>query len=224
MIEDGFKFDLNAKKFRLSNEELLASIKNAAENFGGNYYFSTIDYDKLSGRNPHSSTIIERFGSWKNALARIGINDGRVRRYSPEELIDNLERAWRELGYPPSKRQINKLADKISEAPYKKHWGSVRTACETLASFHENYISRDELLAGKITKYARKPIPLKDRFAILKRDNYRCVKCGASPAADQSVILEIDHIIPVANGGMNDLSNFQTLCRKCNQGKKDREN
>ncbi|MDE2118263.1 MAG: HNH endonuclease [Betaproteobacteria bacterium] len=65
-------------------------------------------------------------------------------------------------------------------------------------------------------------MPLKDRWIVLKRDNYRCVKCGASPSNNHKVELEVDHIIPVAKGGGNALENLQILCRDCNQGKKDR--
>ncbi|HAU38803.1 MAG TPA: HNH endonuclease [Phycisphaerales bacterium] len=65
-------------------------------------------------------------------------------------------------------------------------------------------------------------MPLKDRWDVLKRDKYRCSKCGASPSSDHAVNLEVDHIIPVAEGGSNNIENLQTLCRRCNQGKKDR--
>jgi hypothetical protein len=78
-------------------------------------------------------------------LALIGISGGRERRYSPEELVDNLEKAWKKLGFPSGKRQIKGLADRISEEPYKRHWGSVRHACERLAAFHDGQISRDTL-------------------------------------------------------------------------------
>ena len=66
-------------------------------------------------------------------------------------------------------------------------------------------------------KELRKGITIRTRYAILKRDNFRCVLCG-SDASDTR--LEIDHIIPVTNGGSNDLKNLRTLCVACNRGKR----
>lgn len=220
-MTDGFKFDLKAKRTRLSDCDLIAALQSAAEEHGGVYFASTY-YDGLRGRRPHSSTIIERFGSWKKALALIGIIGGRERRQSPEALIANLENIWKQLGYPPGKRQIAVHGERVSESPYKRHWGSVRAACVALEAFHDGRITREQLLAGNTEGNARMTVPLKDRWAVLKNDRYRCRKCGASPSSDHNVELEVDHIVPVASGGKNDLANLQTLCRNCNQGKKDR--
>lgn len=220
-MTETFHFDLNARRTRLSDGELLSALQTAAETFGGKY-FSTTQYDSLRGKRPHSTTITDRFGSWKKALALIGIVGGRERQYSPETLITNLETIWKQLGFPPGRRQMSLLGDKISEGPYIRNWGSVRTACETLVAFHSGKISREQLLAGNTEEPIRTTIPLKDRWAVLKRDNYRCEKCGASPSNDHKIELEVDHIRPVAKGGKNALENLQTLCRNCNQGKKDR--
>ena len=62
----------------------------------------------------------------------------------------------------------------------------------------------------------RKPITKKTRFEVFKRDNFTCQYCGKM-APD--VILEIDHIIPVSEGGDNELPNLVTSCRDCNRGK-----
>lgn len=62
----------------------------------------------------------------------------------------------------------------------------------------------------------RKPIPAKLRHEVFKRDNYRCRECGAT---NKETTLEIDHIVPVSKGGTNDLTNLQTLCKKCNRAK-----
>lgn len=63
---------------------------------------------------------------------------------------------------------------------------------------------------------ARKTIGKKTRFEVLKRDGFRCVYCGRS-APD--VRLEIDHIVPVVEGGGNEPSNLVTACEDCNSGK-----
>ena len=57
------------------------------------------------------------------------------------------------------------------------------------------------------------------REEVFRRDGYTCQMCGASK--DDGAKLELDHIIPVAQGGTNDLNNLQTLCRECNQNKSD---
>lgn len=220
-MTDGFRFDLKARRTRLSDGDLVAALQSAAAAFDEGY-FSTTQYDSLAGKRPCSSTIINRFGSWKRALALIGVTGVRQRRYSPELLIANLEKIWKDLGFPPGKRKIAKLGEKISERPYINHWGSVNAACMALAAFHNGEMSEDQLLAGNTEKPTRKTIPLKDRWAVLKRDNYRCTRCGRSPSSDHSVELEVDHDTPLAKGGRDELDNLRTLCRECNQGKKDR--
>ena len=62
----------------------------------------------------------------------------------------------------------------------------------------------------------RKAIPKKVRFEVFKRDKFTCTYCGRK-APD--VVLEVDHIIPVAEGGKNDIMNLTTSCRDCNRGK-----
>lgn len=62
----------------------------------------------------------------------------------------------------------------------------------------------------------RKPISKKKRFEVFKRDNFTCQYCGRM-APD--VILEVDHIKPVAEGGNNGMLNLITSCRDCNRGK-----
>lgn len=63
---------------------------------------------------------------------------------------------------------------------------------------------------------ARKPIPKRLRFEILRRDNHACRYCGAT-APDAR--LTIDHVVPVVLGGSDDPSNLVSACRDCNAGK-----
>lgn len=69
------------------------------------------------------------------------------------------------------------------------------------------------------SKKSSRTIPIALRYKVLKRDNFKCCACGASPAKDPSVELHIDHIVPWSNGGETILENLQTLCSQCNIGK-----
>jgi 5-methylcytosine-specific restriction endonuclease McrA len=62
-------------------------------------------------------------------------------------------------------------------------------------------------------------IPPAVRKYVFERDRYCCPSCGQT---NQQTELTIDHIIPLAKGGSNDISNLQTLCRRCNSRKRDR--
>lgn len=62
----------------------------------------------------------------------------------------------------------------------------------------------------------RKYISKKLRFEVFKRDNFTCQYCGRM-APD--VILQVDHIKPVKEGGTNDILNLVTSCVDCNLGK-----
>lgn len=63
---------------------------------------------------------------------------------------------------------------------------------------------------------------------VLERDDYTCQICGISkglldrliPGLGDFLLLEIDHITPVAKGGSgDDEHNLQTLCWRCNRKK-----
>ncbi|NTW38506.1 MAG: HNH endonuclease [Cellulomonadaceae bacterium] len=54
---------------------------------------------------------------------------------------------------------------------------------------------------------------------IKQRDNFACLNCGVSLAAEPHLLLEVDHIMPVSKGGLSVPENLQTLCWKCNRSK-----
>lgn len=62
----------------------------------------------------------------------------------------------------------------------------------------------------------RKSISPRVRFLVLQRDDFRCRYCGATAEDDR---LHLDHIHPVARGGVDDLENLLTACQTCNLGK-----
>ena len=68
-----------------------------------------------------------------------------------------------------------------------------------------------------ICRVERGRVSNKMRFAIYRRDGYRCRKCGRRDNGRR--ILEIDHIYPISKGGKSTYDNLQTLCYQCNMEK-----
>lgn len=62
----------------------------------------------------------------------------------------------------------------------------------------------------------RQSISKKLRFEVFKRDIFKCQYCGSVPP---NVVLEIDHLTPVIEGGKNNIDNLITACFDCNRGK-----
>ena len=69
------------------------------------------------------------------------------------------------------------------------------------------------------TDLTRSPLSVRTRFEVLKRDNFTCRYCGRPSGED--VTLEVDHIVPVCEGGTDDPLNLITACWDCNRGKAD---
>ncbi len=54
------------------------------------------------------------------------------------------------------------------------------------------------------------------RFDIFKRDNFTCRYCARTSPA---IVLEVDHVVPVCEGGSDDPINLVAACWECNRGK-----
>jgi hypothetical protein len=59
-------------------------------------------------------------------------------------------------------------------------------------------------------------------WTVLARDKWKCLSCGRT-AREDGVLLEVDHIIPRSKGGSDEMINLQTLCKKCNIGKSNKD-
>ena len=68
---------------------------------------------------------------------------------------------------------------------------------------------------GKLPQHRRKGRG-PQRLQILARDEFTCLKCG-QPYPEYN--LEVDHIIPLHQGGPDNASNLQTLCKACHAAK-----
>lgn len=64
-------------------------------------------------------------------------------------------------------------------------------------------------------KPQRKPISASKRIAVFRRDGFKCSYCGNSPE-----VLHLDHIVPLAKGGTDEISNLTVCCARCNSKKR----
>ena len=220
------KFEYHSYNERATDEELLSDMKRVFDekrlkSLTMNSYSKYGKYD--------CSTIIRRFGSWNAALRKLNIPINQ-QFWTEEQLFENIENVWIKKGSQPRRSDMNdKSLSLISSGAYIRKFGKWSAA---LQSFVE-YINEDDAEIPSmipantdgetIHHRTRRDISLRLRFKVLQRDNFKCCKCGASPAKDPSVVLHIDHIIPWSKGGESVYNNLQTLCSKCNLGKSDLE-
>ena len=170
-----------------------------------------------------SEKIVYRFGSWNGALEKAGLPTSVNRQYSNQELLDNIQRVWQAKGKQPVRSDMNNSSvSTISSGAYLRRFG---TWTEALRSFVDCMDSEDTSKDGLNSDNASgstskaREVNLRLRWKVMRRDNFKCCLCGASPAKDPSVELHIDHIIPWSKGGETTMDNLRTLCSKCNLGK-----
>jgi len=116
-----------------------------------------------------------------------------------------------ELALPPSQ---------ISPRTYIRRFRSWTNALKQFVEYANSQEMRHpspvEAASGHRTP--RDP-SLRARFRVLKRDNFSCRACGASPAFTPGLLLHVDHIKAWSIGGETVDENLQTLCEPCNLGK-----
>jgi hypothetical protein len=210
---------------KVTKSELLADLRRVSQSVGGDAIKGE-DYRK-HGKYSYTS-MRNHFGSWKNALDELGLQRSRSFGTSEEELFANLRDVWVKLGRQPKYREMTIPFSKFSASAYRHRFGNWT---QTLLAF-QTYLEQDGVasqyrgLADTVTPGPTKHRTPRDpnwktRFLILKRDGFRCVACGRSPAKDPGVELHVDHIKPWVAGGETEFGNLQTLCKKCNLGKGD---
>lgn len=217
------KFELDAFNRNLTNEELLQDLVSVDAKLkvqGARLTFRS--YSKLGKYSP--STISVRFGSWNDGLRKAGITLSEEHNVPIEALFDNLKLVWIAKGKQPVYRDMNISPSKYTASIYSSRFGGWRNALkEFVASVDQEQgelLSYEvEVKSSKGTKRTKRDPSLALRFFVLKRDLFRCVRCGRSPATVPGLVLEVDHDIPWSKGGETIEENLRTLCFDCNRGK-----
>lgn len=185
-------------------------------------YLTINDYSQYGKYD--NSTIIRRFGSWNNALLKAEIPI-KQHFWTEEELFENIECVWIKKGTQPRKRDMDdKTLSFISSGAYLRKFGKWSNALKAFVDYINNeeveFINLDKPVQNMIENHkTKRDINLRLRYKVIKRDNFTCCVCGASPAKDPSIELQVDHIVPWSKGGETLIDNLQTLCSNCNLGK-----
>jgi len=181
-----------------------------------------------------ADAIRNRFGSLKAALRIAGlVETAHGRRYLDEECFENLLRVWTHYGHPPKHREMSLPPSEVGPKAYTSRWGTWNKALhafvERVNADIQNVQStplvvpiekyRAQWPAAPVDERDKRDIRLGLRYTVLKRDHFKCVLCGASPALATGIQLHVDHIFPFSKGGKTEISNLRTLCEACNLGK-----
>jgi len=204
----------------LTNEQVLADLQRVAKALGK----KTLTFKEYVRHGICTSRMFTgRFGSWNKALEAAGLEVRRRINIPTEELFNNLARVWQELGRQPVGRDMVMPLSTFSMDPYEPCFGGWRNALRAFAKWADEGVIPEEVGSARRAAPGRKsrnPI-LRLRFAVLRRDSFKCTACGRNPATNPGTELHVDHKIPWSRGGPTTLDNLTTLCEKCNLGKGD---
>lgn len=213
------KFELALKNEPISNEALITDVQRVAKTLGR----VSLRYHEYKSQERFSpNTVTRRFGGWNKAMELTGLTKVRQYRISDEELFKNLEDIWIRLGRQPRREEISKSNSRYSGSAYEyrfKTWNAALRAFAAYINGPENSTSVEVIPQEPVGTRSPRVVSDRLRFRIMKRDHFKCQKCGRSPATDPTVILHIDHVKPWSMGGKTSEDNLETLCSKCNLGK-----
>lgn len=195
-----------------------------------------------------SSAICKRFGSWNKAKTAAGLHVGRIYNSSEEDFFENILNVWQLLGRQPKYREMEAPLSKLNISSYERKFGTWRIALEKFIDYVNTKddvkeLSPTDIINDKTKEGFEKAISisvntenikkskkrtnrianLRQRFRVMKRDGFKCILCGASPANNPGLELHIDHIIPWSHGGETVEENLRTLCSHCNLGRSNKE-
>jgi len=223
------KFELEESMRGASDQEILDDLRRCAKLLGK----ENITYAEYQHTGRASSgTIVRRFGSWNKGLEKAGLKVKIQRDISNDDLFENIERMWIQLGRQPRYSEVKFPFSKYSNVTYDKKFGKFSEALKQFVEWVNldrtdqpqesvNEEGSADLAEKKSSpkRRTRREISDRQRFRILVRDGFRCKACGASPLIQPGVELHVDHILPWSKGGETTDDNLESKCKQCNLGK-----
>jgi hypothetical protein len=168
--------------------------------------------------------VVKRFGSLRQALQLADLTPTRFMKATDDELLAVILELWERTlaseGRTPQRRDLKTYQMPVSGDTIIRRFGTWRKALLSAhASVTQASLPEEPAALPKSPVHqTRKPMSLRKRFFVMKRDGFACVRCGAS---GHGVRLEVHHSTPFAQGGSDALDNLETLCFDCNRGQRD---
>ena len=210
--------------FPKSKVEIIEELRRVQLILGNNLLTrdSFNEYSKYS-----YSAVRTIFDSWADALKEAGLKQSNLaKRYTDEECFENLLNIWTYYGRQPTYQEMKQNPSKVGAKAYLSRWGSWSNALIAFVNkinettqIDENKVQEVTVERNTLPEEDKRDIKLGLRYDVLKRDFFKCVLCGTSPAVNPTTILHIDHIVPFSKGGKTEINNLRTLCKDCNLGK-----
>lgn len=219
-----------------TDEQLLAELRAVSAKTGG----KPVTVEVFNQHADMSAeTVRRRFGSWWDALKQAGLEiSSHGKRYSDDDYFENLLAVWTHYGRQPTYGEMDQPPSSIPSGAYEAKWGTwtkallaflERVNSDTRKEESEAAPTVEEPKSQSVSRRRSQPrrakgedqrqIKLGLRYEVLKRDRFRCVLCGASPATHLGCVLHVDHVIPWSKGGKTIAENLRSLCETCNLGK-----
>jgi hypothetical protein len=213
----------------LTVDEITAELKRIADQAGTR----TITFAHLKQSDLLSPrVVVSRFGTWRAALEAAGLTLSSMgRRWTDDDYYENLLEVWTHYGRAPKYGEMDASPSRISSGGYEAKFGTWVRAKQAFVDRVNRDIEQGEQEAAaprakdptpqKSRQEDQRSIPIGLRYKVLRRDRFRCVICGRSPATDLDCHLHVDHITAFSRGGKTREDNLRSLCAECNLGKGD---
>jgi len=202
----------------LSSSEVILELRRVAAVLGQ----PTLSPDELAEHSPLAGARVvrSRFGSWRAGLEAAGLEvTPYQRRWTGDDYFENLLGVWTHYGRAPKYAEMNRSPSRITNSGYAAKfgsWGLAKQAFVKRVNSDLDEGQREAASSPAATVKQPKPrqedqrqIPIGLRYQIFRRDRFRCVICGRSPATNLDVALHVDHVLAFSRGGKTRLDNLR---------------
>ena len=220
----------HTNNIKISTKEILAELIKVSVLLQTNSF--TIN--QFADNSTMTKYVFKGDNGFNKLMKLAGLETPKIsRKYNDDDCFENLLKVWSFYGRQPNYDEMKNEPSSVGPKAYVLRWGSWTNALLTFldkinSDFpdlpKENDIkenNKEVKNSIKSTPEDKRDIPIGLRFKILKRDYYKCVICGRSPATNIGIELHVDHIFPFSKGGKTQFDNLRTLCNECNIGKSD---